>query len=326
MRPQVKWGLIGPGRIAHAFAQGLAVIDDAELYAVASHNPARARSFAFEYGAPKSYTYEELVRDPQVDAIYISTTPNFHLENTLLCLEAGKPVLCEKPLTVNAGEAQKLIDTARDKKVFLMEAVWTRFLPIYQTVRGWLDEGAIGEVRLMNSTFGFNIPFDPQDRLRNPDLAGGTLIDMGIYPISVSQWVMGKNPSAFSVQGLLSETGTDDLTAGLLKYESGAISQFSSNFISNNRNDFYIYGTQGHIRIHNMYWRGEKATLITADQELTVNKPFRASGLEYETEEAIYCIRNGMLESPGITHAQTLANLELMDKMRAEIGVRYPFE
>jgi predicted dehydrogenase len=178
----------------------------------------------------------------------------------------------------------------------------------------------------MDSTFGFNFAPDPNDRWLNLELAGGTLLDMGIYPISVSQWVMGQDPIAFSAQAILSKTGADELTAGLLKFENGAISQFSSNFVSHNGNEFTIYGTKGHIRIHAMYWAGQKATLVTEDQELTVSKPFRATGFEYETEEAMYCIRNGLLESPRMTQAQTLANMELMDKIRAEIGVKYPFE
>ena len=326
MTNKFKWGIMGPGRISHTFAQGIEVIEDAEVYAVASTNLERAAAFATQYGAPKACTYEVLVNDPAVDAVYIGTTHNFHLQNALLCLEAGKPVLCEKPLTVNATQAKKLIDTAQEKNVFLMEAVWTRYLPIYQVVRKWLDEGRIGKVRLMDSTFGFNFTPDPNDRWLNLELAGGTLLDMGIYPISVTQWVMGQNPISFSAQAILSETGADELTAGLLKFENGAISQFSSNFVSNNGNEFSIYGTKGYIHIHAMYWAGQKATLVTEDQELTVSKPFRATGFEYETEEAMYCIRNGLLESPGITHAQTLDNMELMDKIREEIGVKYPFE
>jgi predicted dehydrogenase len=322
-----NWGIIGPGRIAHQFAQGLQVIDDAALYAVASTTPGKAQAFAAQYGGAKTYTsYAALVADPQVDAIYIATPHRFHVDNALLCLKAGKPVLCEKPLTVNAAETQLLIETARAHKVFLMEALWTRYLPIYQPIREWLDAKAIGDLRLLVSNFGFNIPKGPKDRWLNPELAGGTLLDMGVYPIAVSQWIMGQNPKSFSAQAYLGSTGVDELTAAVLKYENGVISQFNSNFITDGVNDFYIYGSIGHVRIHANYWAATEATLVTADQTATVSRPFRGGGFEYQTEEAMRCIRAGLLESPGMSHADTLANMQLMDGIRAAIGLRYPFE
>lgn len=322
-----NWGILGPGRIAHQFAEGLKVIEDAALYAVASSRLERATAFADKYGGAKTYdTYEALVNDPQVDAIYIATPHRFHVDNARLCLKAGKPVLCEKPLTVNAAETRQLIEAARANNVFLMEALWTRYLPIYQQVRQWLDARTIGDVTLMVSTFGINVPKDPAERWLSPELAGGTLLDMGVYPIAVSQWIMGQAPQEFSVQARLSQTGVDVLTAVTLKYENGVISQFSSNFISDNVNDYFIYGSKGHIRIHANYWGATQATLVADAQELTVSQPFRGGGFEYQTEEAMRCIRAGRLESPRMSHADTLANMELMDKIRAEIGLKYPFE
>ena len=322
-----NWGIIGPGRIAHQFAEGLKVIEDAALYAVASSHLERAKAFAAQHGGEVTYdSYQALVNDPQVDAIYIATPHRFHFDNALLCLKAGKPVLCEKPLTVNAAEAQQLIETARANNVFLMEALWTRYLPIYQQVRQWLEAGVIGDLRLLVSNFGINVPQAQEDRWLNPELAGGTLLDMGVYPIAVSQWVMGQMPQSFSAQAYLGSTGVDELTAALLKYENGVISQFNSNFITDGVNDFLIYGSTGHIRIHANYWAATQATLVTDDQALTVSKPFRGGGFEYQTEEAMRCIRADLLESPGMSHAHTLANMELMDKIRAELGLKYPFE
>lgn len=327
MDKRFNWGVLGPGRIAHQFAEGLAVIDDAALYAVASHQPDRAQAFVDQYGGAKIYSsYEALVSDPQVDAVYIATPHRFHYENIRLCLEAGKPVLCEKPLTVNAAQARQLIELARAKKVFLMEALWSRFLPIYQQVRRWLDAGTIGELKLLTSTFGWNVPKDPTDRWYNLELAGGTLLDMGVYPIAVSQWVMQQNPIGFHAQAQLSDTGVDVLTAGLLQYPNGVISQFHSSFVTDGVNEFFIYGSTGHIRLHAAYWASTKATLVANGQELTVSRPFRGGGFEYETEEATRCIRSGLVESPAMSHADTLANLELMDRIRAAIGVKYPFE
>ncbi len=322
-----KWGIIGPGRIAHQFVDGLKVIDDAALYAVASSSLERAQAFARQYAGEKTYaSYEALVNDPQVDAIYIATPHRFHFDNALLCLKAGKPVLCEKPLTVNAAEARQLIEVSRANHVFLMEALWTRYLPIYQQIRQWLDARAIGDLRLLVSTFGITVPKDQKDRWLNPELAGGTLLDMGVYPLAVSQWVMGQMPQSFSVQAYLGHTGVDELTAALLKYENGVISQFNSNFLTDGVNDFLIYGTTGHIRIHANYWAATQATLVAGRPTETVSKPFRGSGFEYQIEEAMRCIRAGLLESPAMSHADTLANMQLMDNIRATIGLKYPFE
>jgi predicted dehydrogenase len=322
-----NWGILGPGRIAHQFADGLKVIDDACLYAVASTNLERAKEFANEYGGAKTYnSHEALVNDPEVDGVYIATPHRFHFEKILLCLNAGKPVLCEKPLTVNAAETRQVIKTARENKVFLMEALWTRFLPIYSVVRQWLDDNAIGDISLMSGTFGFNAPKDKDDRWQNPELAGGTLLDMGIYPIAISQWVMKSQPKSFVSMTHLGKTGVDELTTVLLKYENDVISQIHSSFLGNHVNDFLIYGSKGHIRIHPNFWGSTQATLIANNQELTVSRPLRAGGFEYEAEEAMRCIRAGLLESPGMSHADILANMELMDSIRAEIGLKYPFE
>jgi predicted dehydrogenase len=229
-------------------------------------------------------------------------------------------------LTVNAAETKKLIATSKKNKVFLMEALWSRYLPIYPVIRKWLDEKAIGDVSLLVGAFGANVPKDKDDRWQNPELAGGTLLDMGVYPIAISQWVMKAQPKSVVALAHIGDTGVDELTTVLLKYEDNVISQFHSSLLSNHVNDFFIYGSRGHIRIHPPFWATTKATLVTDGQELTVEKPLRAGGFEYQTEEAMRCIRAGLLESPGMTHADTLANMELMDNIRSQIGLKYPFE
>jgi predicted dehydrogenase len=322
-----RWGIIGPGRIAHKFADALPVVSDGLLHAVASRNIKRAEAFAKKHNAPKSYgSYDEIVLDPDVDAVYIATPHPVHYENSKLCLLAGKPVLCEKPLTVNAAEAEQLIDVARLNEVFLMEALWSRYLPVQLQVRSWLDEERIGEVKLITSTFGISVSPNPEDRMFNPELAGGALLDLGVYNIAISQWVMGVDPISFAAQGYLGETNVDYLTTVNLLYEGGAASQFTCSMIVSNTNDMFIYGTEGHIRVHPSFWNTTRATLVTKDDELTVNLPFAKNGFEYQIKEAMNCIRNGLLESTGMPHAQTLANMQLMDNIRAEIGLRYPFE
>lgn len=322
-----RWGLIGPGRIAERFAGGLAAIDDAELYAVASSNGTRAAAFAKKFSASQSYdSYQALLDDPNIDAVYIGTPHRFHFEQTRLCLEAGKPVLCEKPLTVNTDESEQLVELSRRNKVFLMEALWTRYLPIYDQVREWLDGGKIGEATLLSSTFGFNLPRDADDRWFNNELAGGALLDMGVYNVSVSQWVFGGNPTNIVSSGYVGETNVDEMTAVILNYGADRMSQFTTNFIAKSTNDFHIYGTKGYIRIHSMFWDTTEATLFDGSKETTVSRPFRATGFEYETEEAMRCIREGLLESPKISHADTLATMQVMDQIREQIGLRYNFE
>jgi predicted dehydrogenase len=322
-----NWGIIGPGRIAHSFANGLSVIEEANLSAIASRNRDRADKFAEEFNPDKIYTsYLDLISDPEIDGIYIATPHRFHFEQAILALNNRKAVLCEKPITVNASELKRLVETARNKNVFLMEALWTRYLPIYNVVRAWLDDGIIGNVKLINSTFGFNMPRDLEDRKFNHELAGGALLDLGIYPVSISQWVMGKSPNKFSANGYLGETNVDEMIAVTLEYDNGSISQFSCNFLSKNENDFIIYGTKGYIRIHSMFWGSTKATLYTEDSVITESRPFRASGFEYQIEEAMNCIRKGLLESPRMPLEQSLQNIELLDSIRNEIGLKYSFE
>jgi len=322
-----NWGIIGPGRIAHRFAEALAELNDGCLYAVASRNEERARSFAKKFLAEKVYTsYRELVEDKNIDAIYIATPHNFHYEQTMLCLEAGKPVLCEKPLTVNATQARSLFEKAAEKGVFLMEALWTRYLPLYDQVRLWLDEGTIGKVKLLTSTFGFRFARDLQSRQLNPELAGGGLLDLGVYNIAISQWVTGMNPVEVDVHGFLGETGVDELTSVLLTYKNKVTSHFTCTTMAQCANEFDIFGSEGRIRIHAGFWDSTQATLVQNDRELIVTKPYKTNGFEYEIMEAMQCIRDGKLESPSMSYAHTLANMELMDTIRKQLGLRYPFE
>ncbi len=328
MTEKIKWGVISPGKIAHAFAKGIKTIPDAEIVAVASSSKKRAETFAKKYKVPKAYdAYATLVADPNVDAVYISSLHHQHFEHSMLALEAGKHVLCEKPMTVTAAETKKLIERAREKKLFLMEALWTRFLPIYDTVRQWLDAGRIGEIKMMTSTFGFRPERDETGRLFDPNLAGGALLDIGIYPLAVSEWVMGAFPEAIKVHALMGNTGVDELLSAILVYKNGVVSQFTSTFLAENMNDFFIYGTKGHIRIHPNFWGSAGATLsVTNKKDEVVSAPFRATGFEYQTEEAMRCIRAGFLESPKVSHDYTLSMMTLMDDIRAEIGLKYPFE
>jgi len=325
MAEKFRWGVIGPGKIAQKFAQDVRVVDGSEIYAVASLSG--AREFVKTFSIPVAYTsYEDLVNDPMVDGVYIATPHHLHFENARLCLAAGKPVLCEKPLTVNARQAEMLIELSKEKNVFLMEALWTRYLPIYQTLRRMLDQGVIGDIRAMQSTFGFIANQDEKGRWLNPELAGGTLLDLGIYPIAVSQWIMQENPVSVQSQAVLSSTGVDVILAVNLQYSSGAISQFTSSFIHKAANQFAIYGSKGSIVIQEPFWGGNAVVVEADGTRTTFHEPFRSQGFEYQIEEAVRCIREGLLESPSMTHADSLANMRLMDLIREQVGVIYPFE
>jgi predicted dehydrogenase len=322
-----RWGVLAPGRIAHRFAQALESVEGAGLHAVASRSPERGRAFAQRYRAPVSYaSYEALANDPEVDAIYIASPHRFHHAQARMCLEAGKPVLLEKPFTVNAAQAADLIEMATTKSLFLMEALWSRFLPVYRKVREWLDEGAIGTIDLISSIFCFQAEPDPSDRKFNHDLAGGALLDLGIYNISLSQWVTGENPSSIGAHARIGATGVDELTAVTMVYPRKTLSQFTCSFLFDAVNEFLIFGTKGHIRVQARFWESTRATLVAGGKETVAALPFRKNGFEYQIEEAMNCIRGGRRESEGMPLASTLATMETMDEVRRLIGLRYSFE
>lgn len=320
---EFNWGLIGPGRIAHRFAQALTAAGTGKLYAVASTNAERAKVFAHKYQAPISYSrYDALLADPNVNAIYIATPHSFHFELAAACLKAGKPVLCEKPLTVTATQTQALIELSRQHQVFLMEALWTRFLPVYLQVKSWLKEGRIGQPRLVQSNFGFAIERNDADRLLNPDLAGGVLLDMGVYCLSMSQWVFDRKPKQITSQGMVGPTGVDELMTVSLDFGNDQFGQFCCNFICDTENALTIYGSQGRIHVDEMFWDARRAQLQTQDGDTEIfDQPYAASGFEYQIQEARQCIENGLLESPTISHQMTLDTMQLMDDLREQAGV-----
>lgn len=322
-----RWGILGPGRIARQFAAAFVALPDAELAAVASRDAGRARAFADQHGIERAYgDYTQLLADSAVDAVYIATPHHAHAGLTRQCLEAGKPVLCEKPLTVNAEETAALVELARERGVFLMEAMWTRLQPAWQQVRRWLREGAIGEIRMLTSSFGAIQPERPDQRWLDPAQAGGVLLDMGIYDLSMTQWVLGSEPERFDITARRARTGVDAQVAATLHYADGVLSQFVCSFETPLANDFHIAGRAGSIHVDAPFWCPPRITLQQGDHVHVVETPHEANGYEHEIREAMRCIRAGALESPSIPHADTLATMRLMDAMRERIGVRYPFE
>lgn len=327
MTAPLRWGILGCGNIARQFANGLAALDDAQLIAVGSRSVENADAFADQFSVPRRHSsYEKLVNDPEADAIYVATPHPFHQEHSILCLNAGKAVLCEKPFAINADQAEAVIQVAREKKVFLMEAMWTRFLPIVVQVREWIAEGAIGEPRMLSADFGFRAGVNPEGRLFNLALGGGALLDVGIYTLSFASMVFGPNPDRIESMANLGETGVDEQTAILLGYEGGQMALLSTAIRTSTLHEARIIGTEGAILLHPAFWKGERATLQAGGEEKTVEMPLEGNGYNYEATEVARCLRAGELESPTIPLDETLALIKLMDQIRAQWGLKYPME
>jgi len=302
-------------------------IPGVSIYAIASRSSNDPEQLKQTFHAEKYYSsYGELAADTGVDVIYIATPHRFHYENTRLCLEAEKAVLCEKPFTVNAKQADELFRLSQLKRIFLMEALWTRFLPIYGQVRQWLDAGEIGIIRNAESTFGFTAPRNVQDRHLNLQLAGGSLLDIGVYNIALMQWMFRKPPQSITSVGQIGETGIDETVSAIMSYENGVFAQFTCSFQAQMLNKFVITGTDGFIIVHSNFWESSQASLIKNGKTRTVKKRLEINGFEYQIKASMRAIRQGALECPEMTQTDTLANMRTMDTIRQQIGLRYPFE
>ena len=322
----IKWGILGPGNIAHQFARGLSAIPDAKLVAVGSRSIERADKFADEFDVPKRHgSYDDLASDPDVDAIYVSTPHPFHKEYTILCLKADKAVLCEKPLAINAQQVKEMVNCARESEKFLMEAMWTRFLPIIVKVREWLSEGMIGEPRMLTADFGFRFGWNPDGRLMNPDLAGGGLLDVGVYVVAMAYMVFGK-PSNITSTAHIGETGVDEQAAMVLGYDTGQLALLSCAIRTSTPQEARIMGTEGSIHIPN-FWHSTSATLhVSGKEPETIELPFGGNGYEYEAIEVMQCLREGKLESDTMPLDESLSIAETMEAIRAQWGLKYPME
>ena len=335
------WALIGPGAIAHRFAQAVHQLPGTYLHTVVGRNAAKAQAFANTWsrdGKPHPHATDDLAAvlcHPAIDAVYIATPHAQHGELVRQCLLAGKAVLCEKPLVPTAHQAQALMALARTQGVFLMEALWSRFLPIYKVVGDWLQSGAIGDVHAVQSSFCFQVDYNPHSRLFNPALAGGSLLDIGIYNLAMSRWALqhspgmaGQCPEPLHMQahGRLSPSGVDQRLSALLAFPGGISVQFVCGFDTSADNGMSIYGSHGSIVLAHNFWEATEATLMRRGQPShTQQAPFRINGFEGEIEEVIRCVRAGQLQSPCMPHSETLTLITWMDALRAQVGVRYPF-
>lgn len=314
----IRWGILGPGKISRVFASGLREAAGAELVAVGSRDRDRAASFAAEFGASNVHgSYEELAADPEVDAVYIGTPHAFHHDHTLLCLQGGKHVLCEKALALNAGEVESMIAAARASGRVLMEAMWTRFLPAVVRARGLVAAGAIGEVRSIIADFGFQAEFDPQSRLFAPELGGGTLLDIGIYPLNLAVMMCG-DPVEIQTMATLGATGVDEECAILLRHAGGELSVLSASFRVDTPREAHILGTGGSITICCPWWGATRIVLQTnGGRPEQIDLPGRGGGYAHEAEAFMDVIRSGAAESEVMPLAESLKIMRLMDEIRA---------
>ncbi|MCL2433283.1 MAG: Gfo/Idh/MocA family oxidoreductase [Clostridia bacterium] len=322
----INWGIIGPGRIANKFVKGLAVAPGAVCLAVASRELSRAQAFAAEYGIAKAYgSYKELAADPQIDIVYIATPHPQHEAAALLCLEHGKAVLCEKPMAANLAQATRMATLAREKKLLLMEAVWTRTLPSTVKALELIAEGAIGEVRRLEASFAFNAPFNPEGRLFNPDAAGGALLDVGCYNLSLAHWVFGGEPSRVQAHMAIGESGVDEETSIQLSYPDGRSAQLFCAVRLSTKHDARVYGRSGYIELPS-YWNGAQVVLNNTEGKQVFDLPYEATGYQFEAMEAMRCLREGLTESPLLPLDATLSVIKTMDGVRSACGLAYPFE
>ena len=326
MKEKINWGILATGGIAAAMAKGLARVPDAHLAAVGSRTKEAADKFGRRFNIPKRYgSYEDLALDPEIDVVYVSTPHNLHFENCLMLIREGKAVLCEKPFTINAPQAAEVISLARKKKSFIMEAMWTRFLPAVVKVREILLNGLLGEIRMLFASFGFKAEFDPLHRLFNPFLGGGALLDVGVYPVSFASMVFGQ-PSRMSSECHLGETGVDEQSAVLLRYGPGQMAVLAAAVRTEIPQDAYIIGTEGRLRVFSPWWQSQKLSLKFGKREKVLKYPFKGNGFSFEAEEVMACLREGRLESDIMPVDESLSIMETMDQIRAQWGLKYPME
>ncbi len=316
MEKKYNWALLSAAKIAHKFADGLKELPNAHRYAVAARSWERAEAFRAQHGFERAYgSYEEMLADPNVDVVYIATTNNMHFEHTMMCLEAGKAVLCEKPFASNLPQVQQMVAKAKEKNVFLMEALYSRFLPCMMQFKAEMERGTIGKPLLLQCNFGFIAPFDPNHRIYNPALGGGSIPDIGIYPIFVAIYLFG-TPEEIKVCSVPAPTGTDLTTSVLFKHKGGEISMLTSSFAMILSNEAILYGDGGHLKLHEMF---SKPTRLSGKWNDGNKAEFPVhsigNGYNYEAAEVMACLDKGQLESQAMSWQFSLDLMTVLDEV-----------
>lgn len=324
MSEPIRWGILATGDIARAFVSDLSLMPDAEVTAVGSRSQEAADRFAAAHDIPRAYgSWEALARDPDVDVIYVATPHSAHHAASLACLRAGKAVLCEKPFTLNLAQTEELVETARSNEVFLMEAMWMRCFPAIHTICGLVADGAIGDVTAVQADFGVSGTFDVTHRLRAPELGGGALLDLGVYPVTFAHIMLGP-PDRVEAWAQLTPEGVDANTGMTFGYASGALASLTCSLVGDTPRTATVTGTRGRIELPRDFYRPAGFTIVRGDAEPEyVPIPFDGLGYHFEAAEVQRCLREGLIESPVAPLAESLAVMSTLDAVRERIGVDY---
>lgn len=323
MTDRIRWGILSTGSIAATFAEDLRLLPDAELVAVGSRSTEAAERFARAHGAARAHgSWQALVEDPDVDAIYVATPHSAHFEASMLCLRAGKATLTEKPFTLHLPEAETLVETARTAGVFLMEAMWMRCIPAVRRMVELVADGAIGDVVAVHADFGMQGPFPETSRLRDRRLGGGALYDVGIYPVTFADLFLGR-PTDIKAWAQLSAGGVDENTGMLLGYRSGAVAALTCSLLGDSARRATVTGTLGRIEVPRDFFHPRAFTLWHGEQAQEFDLPFEGRGYQFEAAEVHRCLREGRTESPLIPLSETLSILAILDAVAAIVGLDY---
>ena len=321
-----SWGILGPGGIARAFAKDLTLLEGHTIGAVGSRSIDNAKGFAKDFGGTAYGSYEELVKDPTIDAIYVATPHPAHHDNVILALNAGKPVLCEKPFAVNEREAQAMVDAATKNNVALMEAMWARFLPHYSKVREIIASGVLGPILSIHADHGQRLADQDIPRLVEPDLAGGALLDLGIYPISFAHMILG-NPASITSSAIMTNKGVDAQTSMIFTYQSGAQSVLTTTMIEQTPCRAVVAGLHGWLEIDRTFYNPASMRVVLNDGTVTqYPNSYTGHGLREQAESFKQLVQSGKVQSEILSWQDTIDIMKTMDAVREQIGLKYPFE
>ena len=325
MGKKYKWGILAPGKMAAKFTKGLRILDNVELYAVGSRDKSRAEQFASDHGFKKFYgSYEELTDDKEVDVIYIASPHSYHFEHTIMCLKNKKPVICEKAFALNSTEVKEMINEAEKKKVFLMEALWPPFQPIYRKIKEILLGGEPGKIIHLNSRFSFQAPYDPADRKFNMKLGGGSLLDIGIYPVIDALYFMGV-PSDVIAKASFTETGSEDTISIVLSYDDGHMAALYSSFRTAGGIGCDILCENGNLLFSRGRDMSQRLNVVLNGKE---NKEYSllpdGMGYQYEANEVMKCLDEGKLQSDIVPLSFSLNLMNTLDRIRQAAGIMFP--
>jgi predicted dehydrogenase len=328
MNQTIRWGILGCGKIARKFASDLQWVSDAKLVAIGAREQSTADAFAKDFPVEyKHNSYKALAENPEVDVIYIATPHALHYEHVMLCLQHKKAVLVEKAFAINYSQAKQMIDFAKSQQTFLMEAFWTRFLPHYLKVKEMIAQGQVGAIQYINAEFGFKPTPPVSQRIYDPALGGGSLLDVGVYPVFLALDLLGK-PDFIQASMVPAPSGVDEQCSIQFKYNNGAIANLFSSFATNLATGADIAGDQGRIRLTHRF-HGPTTELefypgVVDSKQTVAFEKAKGNGYEYEAQHVNNCIKKGLVESPLRTHIDTLILTQTLDQIRSMVGIRYP--